>query len=113
MANMTIPVAWAKYEIGENHVTYKMSGHTADVPLLAKFKRRPLSGGTSQYQVLGVLGVGDIVDGETRNTLVDLNIRNVSGQSAPRVAAYLAELSTLIGTAGFAEDASVELDLPL
>jgi hypothetical protein len=113
MANMTIPAAWTKYQIDSDHVTYKRPNHTADVPDLVKFKRRPPSGGTSQYQVMGVLGNGDVVVGETRNTLVDLNVRNVSGQDNAKVAAYLVELATLIGTAGFADDSTVELDLPL
>jgi hypothetical protein len=112
MANMTIPATWTKYDLGTDFVTYKRDGHTSDVPLLVKFKRRPLSGGTSTYQVLGVMGLGDVVSGETRNTLVTLDIRNVAGQPATRIAAYLGELATLIGTAGFKDDATVELDLP-
>jgi hypothetical protein len=111
MADMTIPVSWTKYDVGSDFVTYKRSGHTSDVPKLVKFKRRPQSGGTSSYQVLGVLGNGDEVEGETRNTLVTLDIRNVVGQEPTVVAAYLAELATLLD-AGFAEDATVELDLP-
>jgi hypothetical protein len=113
MADMVIPAGWTKYAVDTDAVTYKMSGHTADVPRLTKFKRRPSSGGTSSYQVLGVLGYDGSVEGESRNTLVDLNIRNVVGQDAAAVAAYLAELATLIETAGFAEDATVELDLPI
>lgn len=113
MANMTIPVGWTKYDVGPDYVTYKRTGHTADVPNIVKFKRRPLSGGTSSYQVLGVLGYDGSVDGETRNTLVTLDVRNVAGQTDATVAALLAELGTLIGDAGFADDAVIELDLPI
>lgn len=112
MADMAIPVSWTKYDIGSNYVTFARTGHTSDVPRLVKFKRLPNSGGSSSYQVLGVLGNGDVVEGETRNTLVTLDIRNISGQDPTVVAAYLAELATLIETAGFAEDATVELALP-
>lgn len=113
MADMTIPVSWTKYDSGPDYVTYKRTDHTSEVPELVKFKRRPVSGGLSHYQVLGVVGLSDQVDGETRNTLLDISIRNVSGQLSTRVASMLGELGTLIGSAGFADDATVELDIPL
>lgn len=113
MADMTIPVGWTKYDVGPDYVTYKTAGHTTSVPEIVKFKRRPMSGGTSQYQVLGVLGYDGSVTGETRNTLINIDIRNILGQDDTKVKALLTVLGTLIESAGFGDDAVTELDLPI
>lgn len=113
MADMTIPVGWTRYDVGPDYVSFRLAGHTSDVPRIAKFKRRPQSGGTSSYQVLGVFGYDGTVSGESRNSLVTLDIRNVAGQDKTDMVTFLGELATLIESAGFQDDALVELDLPL
>jgi hypothetical protein len=113
MADMTIPAGWTKYDSGPDYVVYRRTGHTSAVPRLVKFKRTPSSGSTSKYVVTMVNGNADQDADELRNTLITLDIRNVNVQLAADVATALGELATLIGTAGFADDATVELDLPL
>jgi len=113
MADMSIPVGWTKYDSGNNSVTYRSSIHTASCPDLIKFKRTPPAGGTSKYQVLRVMGNTDEDPSETRNTLIDLNLRSLSVQNHAKVGAALIELGTLIATQGFADDALLDGDLPL
>jgi hypothetical protein len=113
MADMTIPATWTKYSVSADEVTYIRDGHTDDVPLLVKFKRRPFNGGTSSFQVLWVAGNSDQVEDEQRNTLVDLNVRNVAGQLTTRVDTIFAELAVLAADAGFVDDATETLSIPI
>lgn len=113
MSDMTIPVGWTKYDSGNNTVTFRSAVHTAACPDLIKFKRTPPAGGTSKYQVLRVMGNTDESADESRNTLIDLNIRNVAVQNHAKVGAALIELGTLIATQGFADDVLLDGDLPL
>lgn len=113
MADYLLP-AGSKYagSTGVDQVQFYRSGHTAALPRLAIFKRRQAFGKpTSEFNVMFVHAVAD-AEGVVRNALVDINIRNVSGQDAATIKALVGAAGTMLSNADFQDDAVVELLLP-
>lgn len=113
MADYQLP-AGSKYagSTGVDQVQFFRSGHTAALPRLAIFKRRPANGKpTSEYNVMLVHAVAD-AEGVVRNALVELSVRNVAAQDAATIKTLLGTLGTMCSNADFQDDAVVELLLP-
>lgn len=113
MADYQLPAGskWAG-STGVDQVQFFRPGHTAALPRLQIHKRRPANGKpTSEYHVMLVHAVADS-EGVVRNALVELNIRNVSGQDAAAIKALVGALGTMCASSDFQDDAVVELLLP-
>lgn len=98
---------------GVDQVQFIRTGHTADLPRLAVFKRRQAKGGpTWDYTVSLVQGAPPDSQGVVRNTLVEFHCRGVTGQDNTAIKALLTVLGTMLTNADFQDDCVVELLLP-
>jgi len=109
--SMTTPTGWVKYSVTENAVTFRRPNHTGSHTDVVIFKRIPGSNGQNTFIVKHVLA--SVTEGETRNSIAELNVRTISGTTYADQASYFGELAALLGDANFLNDLCVDLDLPI